>query len=121
MVETEERRQYFVESVMRFILYFGFDGLDIDWEYPASRGGISDDKENFNRLLELFHEQLSKRNKILTAAVAASQYTIKSAYNIPDMCEYALQFDYYIFCIISTLYSIINTLYYINNFINFFF
>lgn len=37
MAETEERRQEFVESVVRFIIHFNFDGFDINWEYPTER------------------------------------------------------------------------------------
>lgn len=35
LAETEESRNNFAEQAMRFMVYYGFDGLDIDWEYPT--------------------------------------------------------------------------------------
>lgn len=35
LAETEESRNEFAEQAMRFMVYYGFDGLDIDWEYPT--------------------------------------------------------------------------------------
>lgn len=90
MSATAERRKAFVDSVMRFLIHFGFDGFDIDWEYPAQRDGLPEDKENFSKLLELLHTELSHRNRILSAAVSASQYVIKNAYNISEMCRYKI-------------------------------
>jgi chitinase len=32
---------------------YGYDGLDLDWEYPAKRGGAAADKENFVYLVKV--------------------------------------------------------------------
>lgn len=55
MVETPQSRKAFIESAFQVCVDHGFDGIDIDWEYPgdASRGGKSADKEN---LVSLFKE-----------------------------------------------------------------
>ena len=53
---TDESRTVFAESCVDFIVEYGFDGIDIDWEYPVE-GGLEgnhnspDDKENFTRFL----------------------------------------------------------------------
>ena len=51
MVADSERRKRFVSSVVSFCQEHNFDGLDLDWEYPGKRGGSSDDKENFIKLI----------------------------------------------------------------------
>lgn len=32
------------ESALDYLNRFNFDGIDIDWEYPAQRGGSAADK-----------------------------------------------------------------------------
>jgi chitinase len=41
-------RARFVNNVYSFVKTYGFNGLDLDWEYPAQRGGSSADKVNKN-------------------------------------------------------------------------
>lgn len=33
------RRRKLAENVLQFLQQWGFDGFDIDWEYPGYRGG----------------------------------------------------------------------------------
>lgn len=35
VAETEESRNEFADNAIKFVIYHGFDGLDIDWEYPG--------------------------------------------------------------------------------------
>jgi len=35
MAETRDTRMMFIQSMIHFMDYFGLDGLDLDWEYPA--------------------------------------------------------------------------------------
>lgn len=44
MARDPALRANFVASVVEFLLRFGFDGLDFDWEYPANRGGVPEDQ-----------------------------------------------------------------------------
>lgn len=86
MAETERSRDRFTDGILRFLVHFGFDGLDFDWEYPTQRGGIPEDKENFIEILKILHQKLNSRDRLLTVAVAAPIGIIEEAYDIPEMC-----------------------------------
>ncbi len=57
MASDPTRRKAFVDSVVRFLEEFEFDGIDIDWEYPGTDGAVPgmsrpDDPENYVELLK---------------------------------------------------------------------
>lgn len=61
MAKTASSRETFVASCVQIMLDYGFDGIDVDWEYPVSGGltdGAPEDKENFTLLLAEFRSQL---------------------------------------------------------------
>ncbi|GAA4841785.1 glycosyl hydrolase family 18 protein [Algivirga pacifica] len=59
-------RVAFTSSVMDFVTQYDLDGVDLDWEYPASNEGA-----NFKALMQGFADALQPQGKILTMAVAA--------------------------------------------------
>lgn len=82
---TEESRQRFVSSSVDFILEYGFDGIDLDWEYPTGGGEAGNierpvDVANFVLLLEEMRRQLDEqgaidgRHYLLTIAVGAGKW-----------------------------------------------
>lgn len=51
MAADPAKRATFISSTLSFIRQYGFDGLDLDWEYPGQRGGAPEDRVNFVTLL----------------------------------------------------------------------
>jgi hypothetical protein len=49
MASTAVNRAKFIKSIIHFMSTYGFQGVDIDWEYPGARdrGGRPEDKGNF--------------------------------------------------------------------------
>lgn len=82
-------RTRFAQDAARFCSYHGFDGLDVDWEYPAQRDGDPTvDRENFVSFLADLREEFSKRGLLLTAAVAATEASASISYNIPEIAKH---------------------------------
>lgn len=54
MCSTAQNRAAFINSLMEFMDTLGFQGVDIDWEYPtiAARGGQANDTANLVSLLK---------------------------------------------------------------------
>ncbi len=66
---TDTSRTIFADSCVDFMVKYGLDGVDIDWEYPVS-GGLStnirrpEDKYNFTLLMQKLREKLDARESI---------------------------------------------------------
>ena len=63
---SEQSREAFAQSAVDFIVEHGFDGVDLDWEYPVSGGGPGTtpnpaDRENFPLLLQKVREKLDEQ------------------------------------------------------------
>lgn len=80
MAADENRRKQFAETALKFVIYYGFDGLDLDWEYPTSRGGIPDDKKNFVSLLSVIKDTFAPWGLSLSiaAGIDTSYYDVAS-------------------------------------------
>jgi len=54
MSRIEKNREAFVKSSVKFLRKWNFDGLDLDWEFPAKRDGSrKDDRESFTYLVRV--------------------------------------------------------------------
>jgi GH18 family chitinase len=71
---NEAKRSHFAQSCVQFMKQNGFDGIDIDWEYPRRK-----DRERFTALLKELRGQLDKqgstdsRHYLLTIAGPAGR------------------------------------------------
>ncbi|HTE09913.1 MAG TPA: glycoside hydrolase family 18 protein [Chitinophagaceae bacterium] len=70
---TKKGRREFARSVRDLNNYFGTDGIDLDWEYPAIEGFPGhayspEDKPAFTMLVKQLRRKLGKKNEISFAA-----------------------------------------------------
>jgi chitinase len=76
MVASSENRQAFIRSLIQLLTTYNFDGVDLDWEYPAAedRGGIKADKENFVVFMKELRSALGSRYGISLTLPASFWY-----------------------------------------------
>jgi chitinase len=73
---TAANRKKFINNLMGFMSQYGFDGADIDWEYPGAedRGGREDDGVNFTKLLQEMKAAFGKRYLLTFTAPTSYWY-----------------------------------------------
>jgi len=87
MAQDDMLRGKFVRKSVNFLKKRQFDGLDIDWEYPANRDTEHrpDDKQAFTLLCQDLSSAFEPHGLLLTAAVAAGEKYIESAYELAEI------------------------------------
>jgi chitinase len=89
-----ELRAAFAHACAELIRNKGFDGIDVDWEYPgyAEHRGTPADRENFTRLLSALKDTLTLLGKstgkdlLLTAALPAGGTHVKNI-DVPEVAQ----------------------------------
>ncbi|TPX60255.1 chitinase [Chytriomyces confervae] len=77
MASTAETRAAFADNVLELLNANGFDGVDLDWEYPGGNNGLScnsqrpNDADNFVLLLQQLRLKLGE-NRLISIAVSSS-------------------------------------------------
>lgn len=65
---TPEKITSLASEIVALAEEFGFDGVDVDWEYPRTGDGS---KEQYEAFISLLHDMLKPKGMLLTAAVLA--------------------------------------------------
>ena len=80
------KRAAFVKQTVQFLNQYGFDGLDLDYEYPGY-DGVQTDKDGFTALVQELREAFNQEGKgwELTAAVSVSKTVIDNGYDVPEL------------------------------------
>ncbi|KAG5290027.1 class V chitinase [Histoplasma ohiense] len=93
MAKSEDSRKAFIFSVIDFMKKYGFDGVDIDWEYPVAddRGGSKEDFKNYVRLLKELKAAMADKYG-LTVALPASYWYLRG-FDLKGMSEYVDWFN----------------------------
>jgi chitinase len=93
LVNDPQARARFVAHALEFIEKWGFDGLDLDWEYPKCwqvdcNKGPDSDKENFANLVRELSLAFKPKGLLLSAAVSPSKAVIDAGYDVPTLSRY---------------------------------
>lgn len=88
MAKNATCREHFAADAANFVIKHGFDGMSLDWEYPAQNGGAPEDVVNYIELLKILRTHFNKNNLILSAAVAPTEDSASKSYNISQMVKY---------------------------------
>ncbi len=90
-VETEEKFGRLVESIFSAMQNNGFDGIDIDWEYPTTTGH-PEERQKHTALLKALRERLDGcgTKKYLSVAAPDGNW----AFQITELAESHVYLDY---------------------------
>ena len=87
MAQTEATRFLFIRSVIHFLKHFGFDGMDLDWEFPALdmlpvEPTDPNDKYHFTSLMKELRQEFDKEGFLLTFAASPDPIKAGNAYEL---------------------------------------
>ncbi|BFZ11136.1 hypothetical protein BsWGS_14175 [Bradybaena similaris] len=95
MIRDETNRKAWIQNVVTFLRKHQFDGFDVDWEFPATRGSPPEDKYRFTLLMkglyEAFAEEAAETGNeklLLTLATASGSYYIDQSYEPEQIIKY---------------------------------
>ncbi|XP_057303738.1 chitinase-3-like protein 1 [Hydractinia symbiolongicarpus] len=88
IVKTPESRLNFITKAISYLKEHDFNGLDLDWEYPAQRGSPPGDRHLFTLLCEELKREFSKHKLLVTAAVAAGVSSATTSYEIYEISKH---------------------------------
>lgn len=94
MVSTSANRAAFISSLKSFMQTYGFDGVDLDWEYPAAsdRGGVAADTANLVSLVKELRAEFGT-SKGVTCTLPSSFWYLQG-FDVASMANYVNWFNF---------------------------
>ncbi|KAF2130126.1 glycoside hydrolase family 18 protein, partial [Dothidotthia symphoricarpi CBS 119687] len=92
IARNASNRQKFADNLLKFMNGYGYDGVDLDWEYPGApdRGGKEDDTQNYIELLKTLRSSFDKSGRELEISFTApSSFWYLRWFDLPGMMKYA--------------------------------
>ncbi|KAK2590532.1 hypothetical protein QQS21_011782 [Conoideocrella luteorostrata] len=92
IARSDANRQKFATNVLKFLSTYGYDGVDIDWEYPGApdRGGNPEDVVTYPRLLQTIRQTFEASGQELGISFTApSSYWYLRWFDLPKLVEWA--------------------------------
>ena len=97
MASSRTNRITFANSVVEFLRTYGFDGLDLDWEYPAlkERGGKRDDYDNYVLMVKDLREAFDAAPEPyeITIAIPGNITKLEMGFDLAGLAEYVDWFN----------------------------
>lgn len=105
LVLNPQARARFITNAIEFIEKYGFDGLDLDWEYPVCwqvdcKKGNPREREEFAEFVKELALAFRPRGLLLSSAVSPSKMVIDAGYDVPKLSKYfdwiaVMTYDYH--------------------------
>ncbi|KAK6000837.1 hypothetical protein QM012_003562 [Aureobasidium pullulans] len=93
MTSTVGNRKKFIDGLISFMNTYGFDGVDLDWEYPQAddRGGVASDKENYVALVKEMKAALGPKGMSMTLPTS---YWYLQHFDVKAISQYVDWFNF---------------------------
>ncbi|XP_046573242.1 acidic mammalian chitinase-like [Haliotis rubra] len=94
VLNTQENRTKFARSTVPWMRKYGFDGLDMDWEFPtfghppARRHNLTLLVKTIRELFDADQAQSGGSRLLLSMAVSAGEEMISSCYEVAELAKY---------------------------------
>ncbi|RTE82608.1 hypothetical protein BHE90_002937 [Fusarium euwallaceae] len=97
IARSEANQRTFIKSLISFMATYGFDGVDIDWEYPAAndREGREEDYDNLPKFLSNIKsalKQSGERNGL--SIVIPASYWYLQHFDLAKISKYVDYFNF---------------------------